>query len=168
MTSDDAGLERCRQLAFEAARLAHGRRADAPRRFELGQPGNRWRISSEEPWLQRLELTVDEATGRSAVHAHVPAPGRDGPAGWDGDAAEKFGVCLRGFVAEHDLPMLLRFDIELVIGLSAVADDQTELRRRVVRATEAMTRQLTAVTGDISIEIFPGDAWTRRARRSPG
>jgi hypothetical protein len=161
--SDDDHLERCRQLAFEAARLAHAGGGPEPAHFALPKPHERWLISSREPWLQRLEPVTDDATPGASGRAHVPVVGASGAAGWDAEAAREFHECLREFVAERDLPMMLRFDVELVAHVSAVAESRGDMRERVDRVTRLLTRELTAVAGEVTVEIFPGDAWTRRA-----
>jgi hypothetical protein len=161
----DNRLARCRVLAFEAARLAHACRPAGPRGFRLETAHGGWFISDEEPWLQRVEPIHDETSQRCLVRAHVPVSGGLGPARWDRDTAEDFRGCLRRFVAERDLPMLLRFDVEMTVALSAVADSAGDLRTRVDRVTRRLADELSAVDATVTVEIFPGDEWTRRAAR---
>ena len=154
--SPEAQLAHCRELAAQAARLAHTGEADGPSRYELDATEGTWLISSEEPWLQRLEA-VGGPGGPAAVRYHVPDPRGSGLAAWDGRAAADFYGGLRGFVARHDLPMLLRFDVELTVAVTAVALGRGDLRERLERTTAMIAQELDAVEGSIVVETFPAE-----------
>ncbi len=131
-------------LARDAARLALAHDPDGPGSFTAPGPIHRYRISIREPYLQRLD-EADQVAGPEE--------------GWGAD----FRAGLRAFVAARRLPMLERYDVEVVAEVQAVADSEAELRERLRGVARHIARELTGAGTNVRVEIFPAEADTPRA-----